>query len=104
MTSPPVLEAILPQPETPAYFMVSRRPRSLSGAKQDAIFPVNCGELYQQALANATLHVIDRCGHSPALETAGVLHCSTHLSCLAVIHTTGALCAMPYAPLGSGST
>ena len=30
--------------------------------------PVNCGELYQQALANATLHVIDGCGHAPALE------------------------------------
>jgi len=30
--------------------------------------PVNGGELYQQALANATLHVIDRCGHAPALE------------------------------------
>jgi 2-hydroxy-6-oxonona-2,4-dienedioate hydrolase len=35
---------------------------------QDAIMPVNCGELYQQALANATLHVIDGCGHAPALE------------------------------------
>jgi pimeloyl-ACP methyl ester carboxylesterase len=30
--------------------------------------PVNCGELYQQALANATLHVIDGCEHAPALE------------------------------------
>jgi pimeloyl-ACP methyl ester carboxylesterase len=29
---------------------------------------LNCGELYQQALANSRLQVIDRCGHSPALE------------------------------------
>ena len=42
--------------------------------------PVNGGELYQQALANGTQHVIDSCGHAPALEqpralvrTVGVL-------------------------------
>ena len=26
------------------------------------------GELFQQALSNSKLHVIARCGHSPALE------------------------------------
>ena len=30
--------------------------------------PVHGGELYQQALANATLRVIDGCGHAPPLE------------------------------------
>jgi pimeloyl-ACP methyl ester carboxylesterase len=29
---------------------------------------VECAELYQKALPNATLKVIDHCGHSPAIE------------------------------------
>ncbi len=45
-------------------------PTLIVWGKQDAIMPVNCAELYQQALANATLHVIDGCGHAPALEQA----------------------------------
>ena len=36
--------------------------------RQDAIIPVECGELYRQALPNANLRIIDNCGHSPALE------------------------------------
>jgi pimeloyl-ACP methyl ester carboxylesterase len=35
-------------------------------AVQDTI--INGGERYWQALPNPRLHVIDRCGHSPALE------------------------------------
>ena len=55
-------------PKLPAYLRGVKTPTLIVWGKQDAIFPVNCGELYQQALANATLQVIDRCGHSPALE------------------------------------
>ena len=55
-------------PHLPAYLHGVKTPALIVWGKQDAIIPVNCGELYQQALANATLHVIDRCGHSPALE------------------------------------
>ena len=55
-------------PKLPAYLHGVTTPTLIVWGKQDAIVPVNCGELYQQALANATLHVIDRCGHSPALE------------------------------------
>ena len=33
-----------------------------------AIVPLECGELFQQALPNATLKVIEHCGHSPANE------------------------------------
>jgi len=55
-------------PHLPAYLRGVKTPALIVWGKQDAIMPVNCGELYQQALANATLHVIDRCGHSPALE------------------------------------
>jgi pimeloyl-ACP methyl ester carboxylesterase len=43
-------------------------PTLIVWGKQDAIMPVNGGALYQQALAHATLHVIDGCGHAPALE------------------------------------
>jgi pimeloyl-ACP methyl ester carboxylesterase len=55
-------------PKLPAYVRGVKTPTLIIWGKQDAIVPLNCGELYQQALANATLHVIDRCGHSPALE------------------------------------
>jgi pimeloyl-ACP methyl ester carboxylesterase len=55
-------------PKLPAYLRGVKIPTLIVWGKQDAIVPVNCGELYQQALANATLHVIDRCGHSPGLE------------------------------------
>jgi pimeloyl-ACP methyl ester carboxylesterase len=30
--------------------------------------PLNCGELYARELPNATLRVIDNCGHSPQNE------------------------------------
>jgi pimeloyl-ACP methyl ester carboxylesterase len=55
-------------PHLPAYLRGVTTPTLIIWGKQDAIIPVNCGEIYQQALANATLRVIDRCGHSPALE------------------------------------
>jgi pimeloyl-ACP methyl ester carboxylesterase len=55
-------------PKLPAYLRGVTTPTLIVWGKQDAIIPVNCGALYQQALANATLHVIERCGHSPALE------------------------------------
>jgi 4,5:9,10-diseco-3-hydroxy-5,9,17-trioxoandrosta-1(10),2-diene-4-oate hydrolase len=43
-------------------------PALIVWGRQDAIVPVECGELYQQALGNATLKVIDNCGHSPQIE------------------------------------
>jgi pimeloyl-ACP methyl ester carboxylesterase len=36
--------------------------------RQDAIVPLNCGELYHQAIPGSTLSVIDECGHSPQIE------------------------------------
>jgi pimeloyl-ACP methyl ester carboxylesterase len=36
--------------------------------RQDAIVPLNCGEIYARELPNARLHVIDHCGHSPHHE------------------------------------
>jgi pimeloyl-ACP methyl ester carboxylesterase len=55
-------------PKLPAYLRGLKTPTLIVWGRQDAIFPVNCGELYRRALAKSTLHVIDRCGHSPALE------------------------------------
>jgi pimeloyl-ACP methyl ester carboxylesterase len=58
----------LHNPKLPAYLRGVKTPTLIIWGKQDAIIPVNCGELYHQALSNSTLHVIDRCGHSPAVE------------------------------------
>jgi pimeloyl-ACP methyl ester carboxylesterase len=36
--------------------------------REDRIVPVACGEQYQRLLPNATLTVLERCGHLPPLE------------------------------------
>jgi pimeloyl-ACP methyl ester carboxylesterase len=36
--------------------------------RQDRIVPVECGEQYRRALPNATLTVLERCGHLPPFE------------------------------------
>ena len=38
---------------------------------QDAIIPVECGHLFQQAIPGSQLRIIDNCGHSPAVEKRG---------------------------------
>jgi len=58
----------LHNPMLPAYLRGVKTPTCIIWGRQDAIIPVNCGELYHRALSNSTLHVIDRCGHNPALE------------------------------------
>ena len=55
-------------PALPAYLRGVKTPTLIVWGKQDAIVPLNCGELYHRALTNSTLHVIERCGHSPVLE------------------------------------
>ncbi len=55
-------------PSLPFYLPQVTTPTLLVWGRQDAIIPVECGELFQAALPNATLRVIDNCGHSPALE------------------------------------
>jgi pimeloyl-ACP methyl ester carboxylesterase len=52
----------------PHYLSKVSTPTLIVWGRQDAIIPLECGELYQQALPNATLKVIEHCGHSPALE------------------------------------
>lgn len=55
-------------PKLPGYLRGLKTPTLLVWGQQDAIIPVNCAALYQRALPQATLHVIERCGHSPGLE------------------------------------
>jgi pimeloyl-ACP methyl ester carboxylesterase len=52
----------------PYYLRKVPTPALIVWGQQDAIIPVECAELYQKALPNATLKVIDHCGHSPAIE------------------------------------
>lgn len=52
----------------PHYLGLVTTPTLIVWGRQDAIIPLECGELYHKALPNATLAVMDHCGHSPALE------------------------------------
>ena len=52
----------------PNYLTKVMTPTLIVWGKQDAIIPVECSEIYQRAIPNATLKVIDNCGHSPAIE------------------------------------
>jgi pimeloyl-ACP methyl ester carboxylesterase len=45
-----------------------RTPTLVVWGRDDAIAPVNCGELYAQALPNARLVTIPDCGHLPEME------------------------------------
>ncbi len=55
-------------PALPGMLGKVRIPTLVVWGQQDAIFPVECGELYQQAIPGATLQVLDACGHFPHLE------------------------------------
>ncbi len=61
----------LHNPSLPYYLERVDTPTLLVWGRQDAIIPVECGEMFQQALPNARLEVIENCGHSPALEKPG---------------------------------
>ena len=55
-------------PKMPHLMAQMKLPTLIVWGKQDAIVPMECGELYQQAIPGAGLTLIDRCGHSPQLE------------------------------------
>jgi len=44
------------------------RPALIVWGREDRIVPAICGEQYQRLLPNATLHVLERCGHLPPVE------------------------------------
>jgi pimeloyl-ACP methyl ester carboxylesterase len=55
-------------PSLPHYLKKVDTPALVVWGKQDAIVPVECAELYQQALGSASVKIIDNCGHSPQVE------------------------------------
>lgn len=55
----PRLDRFLPRVTNPTLVVWGR---------EDHIIPVECGEQYRRALPNATLTVLDRCGHLPPIE------------------------------------
>ena len=55
-------------PKMPHLMAQMKLPTLIVWGKQDAIVPMECGELYQQAIPGAALTLIDHCGHSPQLE------------------------------------
>lgn len=58
----------LHNPSLPHYLGRVDTPTLLVWGRQDAIIPLECGELFEAAMPNAQLKVIENCGHSPALE------------------------------------
>ena len=55
-------------PSLPYYLAAVKAPTLVLWGRQDAIVPLECGELFQQAIGGAQLQVIDQCGHSPQYE------------------------------------
>jgi pimeloyl-ACP methyl ester carboxylesterase len=55
----PRLARFLPRVTNPALIV---------WGKDDRIVPVECGELYRRGLPNATLTVLEKCGHLPPIE------------------------------------
>lgn len=45
-----------------------KRPALVVWGREDRIVPMICGEQYQRLLPNATLRVLERCGHVPLIE------------------------------------
>ena len=55
-------------PRLPALLRRLRLPTLIIWGQQDAIIPVNCGEIYQQNIRGSRSVIMDRCGHSPQEE------------------------------------
>jgi len=58
----------LHNPSLPHYLGGVDTPALVIWGKEDAIIPVECGEMYAKLLTNATLKTIDNCGHKPQME------------------------------------
>ena len=58
----------LHNPSLPHYLGGVKIPTLVVWGKQDAILPVECGEMYAKLLPNATFKSIDNCGHKPQME------------------------------------
>ena len=58
----------LHNPSLPHYLGGVDTPALVVWGKEDAIIPIECGEMYAKLLPNATLKTIDNCGHKPQME------------------------------------
>ena len=61
-------------PSLPHYLADVATPTLVVWGRQDAIVPLECGELFHRALGNSKLQVIDNCGHSPQIEKPVEFH------------------------------
>ena len=43
-------------------------PTLLVWGREDAITPLECGEMYQRAIPRSRLGIIENCGHMPEME------------------------------------
>ena len=58
-------------PRLPALLGRTRCPTRIVWGREDRIVPLECGELFQQAIPGSDLVVIDNCGHAPQIEKPG---------------------------------
>jgi pimeloyl-ACP methyl ester carboxylesterase len=58
----------LHNPSLPHYLAKVKTPTLVVWGRQDALMPLECGELFQRAIPGAQLTVIDNCGHAPTME------------------------------------
>jgi pimeloyl-ACP methyl ester carboxylesterase len=55
-------------PRLPSLLRRLRLPTLLVWGRQDALVPVNCGELFQQNIRGSRLVIMEHCGHAPQIE------------------------------------
>lgn len=55
-------------PRLPHFLPRVTNPALIVWGKEDRIVPAECGERYRRLLPNATLSVLERCGHLPSIE------------------------------------
>ena len=68
MTSRLCWKPYMHNPNLPEYLKLIRVPSLIVWGREDAVAPLNCGEIYHQVLQGSSLHVIEQCGHSPPSE------------------------------------
>jgi pimeloyl-ACP methyl ester carboxylesterase len=61
-------EPYMHDPRLPGLLARINAPTQIVWGREDRLVPLECGELYRQALPGAQLKIIDRCGHAPQIE------------------------------------
>jgi pimeloyl-ACP methyl ester carboxylesterase len=59
-------------PRLPRFLPRVANPTLLVWGREDRIVPIGCGEQYRRLMPNATLTVLERCGHLPPIEQPDV--------------------------------